>query len=58
MEGPMGTTHGPEELGLCSYGLAYQAGACGRSIGFCIGYGKYLDKIKSDLAGKNILRGP
>jgi hypothetical protein len=35
----MGTAHGAEELGLCPHGLAYQAGALGRYIGFCIGYG-------------------
>jgi hypothetical protein len=35
----MGTTHGAEELGLCSHGLACQAGAWGRYIGFCLGYG-------------------
>jgi hypothetical protein len=32
----MGTAHGAEELGLCSHGLA---GAWGRYIGFCLGYG-------------------
>jgi hypothetical protein len=32
----MGTTHGAEELGLCSHGLACQAGAWGRYIGFVI----------------------
>jgi hypothetical protein len=35
----MGTTHGAEELGLCPHGLAYQAGAWGRYVGFCLGYG-------------------
>ena len=28
----MGTAHGAEELGLCSHGLACQAGAWGRYI--------------------------
>jgi hypothetical protein len=45
----MGTAHGAEELGLCPHGLACQAGAWGRYIGFCPGYGhiwpKYLAKI-------------
>ena len=35
----MGTAHGAEELGLCSHGHACQAGAWGRYIGFCLGYG-------------------
>jgi len=35
----MGTAYGAEELGLCPHGLACQAGACGRYIGFCLGYG-------------------
>jgi hypothetical protein len=35
----MGTAHGAEELGLCPHGLACQAGARGRYIGFCLGYG-------------------
>jgi hypothetical protein len=35
----MGTAHGAEELGLCPHGLACQAGAWGRYIGFCRGYG-------------------
>jgi hypothetical protein len=35
----MGTAHGAEELGLCSHGLACQAGAWGHHIGFCLGYG-------------------
>jgi hypothetical protein len=53
----MGTTHGAEELGLCSHGLACRAGAWGRYIGFCLGYGHIWTKTKSDPAGKNILRG-
>ena len=35
----MRTAHGAEELGLCPHGLACQAGAWGRYIGFCLGYG-------------------
>ena len=35
----MGTAHGAEELGLCPHGLACQAGALGRYIGLCLGYG-------------------
>jgi hypothetical protein len=35
----MGTAHGAEELGLWSHGLACHAGAWGRYIGFCLGYG-------------------
>jgi hypothetical protein len=42
----MGTAHGAEELGLCSHGLACQAGAWGRYIGFCIGYGHIGQKSK------------
>jgi hypothetical protein len=38
----MGTAHGAEELGLCPHGLAYQAGAWGLYIGFCLGYGHIL----------------
>jgi hypothetical protein len=34
--------HGAEELGLCPLGLACQAGAWGRYIGFCLGYGHIL----------------
>jgi hypothetical protein len=34
----MGTAHDAEELGLCSHGLACQAGAWGHYIGFCLGY--------------------
>jgi hypothetical protein len=57
----MGTAHGADELGLCPHGLAGQAGAWGRYIGFCldllVGYGHIWTKIKSGPAGKNILRG-
>ena len=45
----MGTAHGAEELGLCPHGLACQAGAWGRYIGFCLGYGHIWPKIKSGL---------
>jgi hypothetical protein len=41
----MGTTHGAEELGLCSQGLACQAGAWGHYMGFCLylhGYGHII----------------
>ena len=43
----MGTSHGAEELELCSHGLACQAGAWGRYnvIGFCLGYG-HMWKIR------------
>jgi hypothetical protein len=40
----MGTAHGAEELGLCSHGLACQAGAWGRYIGFCHRIWPYLAK--------------
>jgi hypothetical protein len=32
----MGTANGTEELGLCPHGLACEAGAWGRYIGFCL----------------------
>jgi hypothetical protein len=35
----MGTAHGAEELGLRPHGHACLAGAGGRYIGFCPGYG-------------------
>ena len=54
----MVTTYGAEELGLCSHGLACQAGTWGRYIGFCLRYGHIWPKIKSGPAGKNILRVP
>ena len=44
----MGTTHGTEELDLCSHGLACQAGVWGRYIGFCSGYGHIWTIIKSE----------
>ena len=46
LKGPMGTIHGAEELGLCSHGLACQAGAWGRYIGFCLEYGHIGQKSK------------
>jgi hypothetical protein len=42
----MGTAHGAEELGLCPHGLACQAGAWGRYIGFRLGYG-HIWKIQT-----------
>ena len=54
----MGTTHGANELGLCPHGHACQAGAWGRYIGFCLGYGHIWIKVKQVKAGKNILQGP
>jgi len=42
----MGTTHGAEELGLCPHGLACQARAWDRYIGFCQGYG-HIWKIQT-----------
>jgi hypothetical protein len=55
----MGTAHGAEELGLCPHdGLASQAGAWGRYMGFCLGHGHIWPKIKSDLIWKNILQIP
>ena len=54
----MGTAHGAEELGLCSHGLACQAGALGRYIGLCLGYGHIWTKIKSDPAGKKYSAKP
>ena len=42
----MGTAHGAEELGLCPHGLACQAGAWGRYIGLCLGYG-HIWKIQT-----------
>jgi hypothetical protein len=43
----MGTAHGAGELGLCPHGLACQAGAWGRYIGFCLGYG-HIWKIQTN----------
>jgi hypothetical protein len=42
----MGTAHGADELSLCPHGLACQAGAWGRYIGFCLGYGHIWTKSK------------
>ena len=42
----MSTAHGAEELGLCSHVHACQAGAWGRYIGFCLGYG-HIWKIQT-----------
>jgi hypothetical protein len=59
----VGTTHDGEELGLCSHGLACQACAWGRYVAnpfhrVLHRIWPYWTKIKSDPAGKNILRGP
>jgi hypothetical protein len=43
----MGTAHGADELRLCPHGLACQAGAWGRYIGFCLGYG-HIWKIQTN----------
>jgi hypothetical protein len=59
----MGTAHGAEELGLCTHGLACQAGAWGRYIGFCLGYGHipilkisgFFDRLSITLAHDEIL---
>jgi hypothetical protein len=53
----MDTAYGAEELGLCPHGLACQAGAWGRYIGFCLGYGHIRENIKKWI-WKNILRDP
>jgi hypothetical protein len=45
LESLMGTAHGAEGLGLCPHGLACQAGAWGRYIGFCLGYGSRYGHI-------------
>jgi hypothetical protein len=45
----MGTAHGAEELGLCPHGLACQAGASGRYIGFCLGSSMAIFGQKSKL---------
>jgi hypothetical protein len=42
----MGTTHGADELGLCFHGLACQAGAWGRYVQFCLGYGHIRNNPK------------
>jgi hypothetical protein len=51
----MGTAHDADELGLRPHGLACQAGAWGRYIGFCLGYGHIWQKTNIKKAGKNIL---
>jgi hypothetical protein len=45
LESLMDTAHGAEELGLCPHGLACQAVAWGRYIGFCLGYGHIWKNI-------------
>ena len=42
----MGTAHGANELGLRPHGLACQAGAWGRYMGFCLVYG-HIWKIRT-----------
>ena len=42
----MGTAHGAEELGLWPHGHACLAGAWGRYIGLCLGYG-HIWKIQT-----------
>jgi hypothetical protein len=42
----VGTTFGAEEAGLRPHGLACQAGAWGRYIWFCHGYGHIGQKSK------------
>jgi hypothetical protein len=54
----MGTTLGADEPELCPHGLACQAGAWGRYIGFCIGYGHIWPKSNLKNIGKNILQNP
>jgi hypothetical protein len=58
LESLLGTAYSAEVLGLCPMGLPALAGAWGRYIGFCLGYGHIWTKFKSGPAGKNILRGP
>ena len=48
----MGTTHDAEELGMCSHGLACQAGAWGRYMGFCLRYGHIWENLKKYLPAK------
>jgi hypothetical protein len=48
----MGTAHGAEELGLCPHGLACQAGAWGRYVGFCLRYGHIWPKSKLKRSAK------
>ena len=52
----MSTAHGAGELGLCFHGLACQAGAWGRYIGFAKDMAIF-EKRLIEMAGKNILRG-
>ena len=53
----MGTAHGAEELGLCPHGLACQAGARGRYIGFCLGYG-HIWKIQTSIGRQKYFAAP
>ena len=52
LEGPMDTVYGAEELGLCSRGHACEAGASGRYIGFCLGYGHIRGNLNKYLPAK------
>jgi hypothetical protein len=58
LESLMGTAHGTEELGLCSHGLACQAGAWGGHHRVMPRIWPYLRNGKQVMAGKKILRGP
>ena len=53
----MDTAHGAEELGLCPHGLACQAGAWGRYIGFCLGYG-HIWKIQTSIGRQKYFAAP
>ena len=53
----MGTAHGAEELGLCPHGLACQAGAWGRYLGLCLGYG-HIWEIQTSNGRQNYLAAP
>ena len=53
----MGTAHGAEELELCPHGLACQAGAWGRYIGFCLGYG-HIWKIQTNKGRQKYFPAP
>jgi hypothetical protein len=42
----MGIAHGAEELGLCPHWVAFEAGAWGRYMRFCLGFGDIWTKSK------------
>jgi hypothetical protein len=52
----VGTAHGAEELGLCSHGLACQAGAWGHYHRALPRIWPYLEKSNIEKAGKTILQ--